>query len=416
MSTTWSSSLQYGPGNVTLTGSSLIEEYNNFGSWAEVLSTTNPSSGKRYVEFVPANFPWYVPVLSTVSPTIVIGIDDDNTSVVTNHKYPGNDVHGVGWMSDGTTHQASGLVMPAMAPGAVYGMAVDWTNNKLWWAHKPYISLWNPYLSYSHYFVGVTNTGLSGQRQSGTGNSSSCIGTVFRGAGKLHLEFTFTGASGSANTIAGMVNASYDSVSTLQYPGQTTTQGIGVNGAGGTAALAGLSLPSFAIGNVLAIEIDFTAKKVWLANSSNGLWNNAAIGSQNPATGTGGISFSTISGSLVPCCAFFDDSGIITLNTTGSFAVTPSSGFSAWDSSADTIWWNNDVIANQNPATNTGGISISGLSSARYAAAGSWATTVGKMAAKFNKTASTFTYTIPSGFTDWDATGGVVSQTAVSLG
>ena len=63
-------------------------------------------------------------------------------------------------------------------------------------------------------------------------------------------------------------------------------------------------------------------------------WNNSATA--NPATGTGGFSFS---GMLSPVFIVFneqDPTGVAVLNTTGPFAVTTPAGFSPWDNTTVT--------------------------------------------------------------------------------
>lgn len=71
--------------------------------------------------------------------------------------------------------------------------------------------------------------------------------------------------------------------------------------------------------------------------------------------------------------------------------------------------WNNDVIANQNPATNTGGYSISGITGPFYA--GGSAVGVGDtITANFGE--QSFTYALPSGFTAWDTPLAAIQGTA----
>lgn len=61
--------------------------------------------------------------------------------------------------------------------------------------------------------------------------------------------------------------------------------------------------------------------------------------------------------------------------------------------------WNNDVIANQNPATNTGGISISGLAAGPYFPMLTQHDPLDKNTANFGATA--YAQTAPSGFGNW---------------
>lgn len=76
--------------------------------------------------------------------------------------------------------------------------------------------------------------------------------------------------------------------------------------------------------------------------------------------------------------------------------------------------WNNDVIANQNPATNTGGVSISalGFTGDTYPAMNTLnidgVQPVGKLTGNFGATALAFT--APSGFSTFDGTDVLMAQ------
>lgn len=58
--------------------------------------------------------------------------------------------------------------------------------------------------------------------------------------------------------------------------------------------------------------------------------------------------------------------------------------------------WNNDILANQNPATNTGGISFSGIGTPVWAA---WSGLDNTDAVTAQFQTSSWTYTVPVGFT-----------------
>lgn len=87
-------------------------------------------------------------------------------------------------------------------------------------------------------------------------------------------------------------------------------------------------------GHVLCIAIDFDAQLFWCRNDA-GNWNNS--GTANPATGTGGSSYSTsfsVGTALFICCCLTTIS--VVCNATiapspASFLQTMPSGFTAWD-------------------------------------------------------------------------------------
>lgn len=54
----------------------------------------------------------------------------------------------------------------------------------------------------------------------------------------------------------------------------------------------GISIGALANGNVLCVAVDIDAKLIWFRKNSGGTWNNS--GTADPATGSGGISCSTL--------------------------------------------------------------------------------------------------------------------------
>jgi hypothetical protein len=95
----------------------------------------------------------------------------------------------------------------------------------------------------------------------------------------------------------------------------------------------------------------------------------------------------------------------VTVATIATFTAADNIGV-AFDPFSEKVWfrknggnWNNDVIGNQNPATNTGGISLATMSKTSFCAAWGGSATA-SITAKF-ATAS-WTYTAPSGFLSID--------------
>lgn len=90
-------------------------------------------------------------------------------------------------------------------------------------------------------------------------------------------------------------------------------------------------------GDIIMICDDLTAQREWISTPvmravAGVVWNSGAIASQNPATGTGGASFS---GLTCPCYVTMSTTNVATqgtLNTAGPFALTLPVGFQAWQS------------------------------------------------------------------------------------
>lgn len=104
-------------------------------------------------------------------------------------------------------------------------------------------------------------------------------------------------------------------------------------------------------GDILAVAIDLAGAKFWIKNLTSGGWNQGTGGTQDPASGAGGISFSNLSTGSHECVievwttGHWGTSDKMTLNTgASSFAGTIPAGFSAWSSVTT-------VIAVANPVT-----------------------------------------------------------------
>jgi hypothetical protein len=168
--------------------------------------------------------------------------------------------------------------------------------------------------------------------------------TTSKAAGKVHVEFTSTVNNSVHSTSVGAGFSSVAHLLTGGYSGYTgsDTASLGYRSDGSVAfnatnILAANAGTQFGAGNVLALEIDFTAKLLWVKNITNGgNWNNS--GTANPATGTGGLSVA-LTGSpwFVDVDLHGTPGDVITVNFGAStFALTPSAGFAAWDASGAT--------------------------------------------------------------------------------
>jgi SPRY domain len=129
------------------------------------------------------------------------------------------------------------------------------------------------------------------------------------------------------------------------YCGQNPAScGLYQNGKVYNNALSSLTFFTFVSGAVIGIAVDFPHQKLWF--TANGTtWNNAAIGSQNPATNTGGVTLipnnnpwitSGVYNTVVPCFGATGSTGNVGTADFGATAFTYPipSGFQAWDFTA----------------------------------------------------------------------------------
>jgi len=112
---------------------------------------------------------------------------------------------------------------------------------------------------------------------------------------------------------------------------------VGYRGSTGVVALNGSTLSTIqthTLGDVVQVAADLGMQLVWF-NVNNGNWNNNAANS--PASGTGGISFSTMTwGELLPAVGLSIGVQATGRFTSGSQSFAAPSGFSALDSATVT--------------------------------------------------------------------------------
>jgi hypothetical protein len=188
--------------------------------------------------------------------------------------------------------------------------------------------------------AGVT---LSGGNLTATNTLSAWVGTRSTGphtSGKWYAELTVNTLGGTNAFGFGICDASETLASGFIIGSDThgiimynnlggPTSGVFYNG--GVVGSIGTPLP--VAGAVVGVALDMTLKKIWFYNPSAGQWNGAAIGSQNPATGTGGIDVTTIlaAGNVYLAIALSNSGAVVTLNAGASaFSNAVPSGFSGW--------------------------------------------------------------------------------------
>lgn len=185
----------------------------------------------------------------------------------------------------------------------------------------PTTTTWNP--------SDKSSITLTGGDLTATATSQGAVRSISgKTAGKYYFEITVS-TWASASTTLGMALSSY---SPLGIPvGSANSVGFG---RGGSISINGSSAPglptlgSRTSGDIIGIAIDKSAQLIWFRVAPSGNWNGS--GTANPATGTGGIDTSALSGALYACFAGFQVNEVATANFGASaFSGTVPSGFTA---------------------------------------------------------------------------------------
>jgi hypothetical protein len=150
--------------------------------------------------------------------------------------------------------------------------------------------------------------------------------------GLTYFEITATTLTGTLSI--GFVNRSYNMASGTILG--TDNNGLGFKSSGAVvlnnATLS--TIQTYAQGDVVCVAVDIANRLVWF-RTNGGNWNNS--GAANPATGVGGIDYSSMSlGALLPAIGCSVTGAVLTGKFTSGFAQTAPSGFITVDTCAAT--------------------------------------------------------------------------------
>ena len=121
-----------------------------------------------------------------------------------------------------------------------------------------------------------------------------------KASGKFYYEITAT-VSTSTSTGQGIVSLAANMINGVNGSGACGFTQNGLVFADGN--FSGTIIGSIASGTVVCTAIDLTARLIWFRLGAAGQWNNS--GTPNPATGVGGIAFTTIGNGIQTYPAFF---------------------------------------------------------------------------------------------------------------
>jgi hypothetical protein len=188
---------------------------------------------------------------------------------------------------------------------------------------------WNP----SDKAAGITLTG-SNLIATGGGANQTVRAVDKQVTGKFYWEITATTFTNAGNSL-GFCWSSYSLSTTVWSGGVTGSVAVTRGGAiGADGVNSGVSIGTITSGTVVCIAVDFGARCAWFRLGAAGNWNNNA--SYNPATGTGGIAFTSVGQGVAafPAVSFNASGEQVTANFgdtafTGAVPSGFTSGFTA---------------------------------------------------------------------------------------
>lgn len=195
-------------------------------------------------------------------------------------------------------------------------------------------TVWNVADSGAGILLGVDQLTASEDGVVNSGAWRSVRSTSSKAAGKFYFEATINalttgmmvGLANAAATLASFVGGDANGIG--WQPGfhaiWNNSSQIADNG-------------TTTVGQTIGIAADIVAGKRWFYNPSTGLWNNAALSAENPATGAGGLVAIVLTGELFAGYSVVNSSSqdSATANFGAAAFVHPlPSGFTAWDPAA----------------------------------------------------------------------------------
>lgn len=167
---------------------------------------------------------------------------------------------------------------------------------------------------------------------SATANNNLWCNCRLLGGGKYYWEVKADTVNVATTTYVGVAAGNYTTNSGNIFLGAVANSiGFDNNGQVYNNGGAVTTIQTFASGDTVCVACDLVNNKVWF-RTNGGNWNNAAIGSQDPASNLGGISLTNVvnSGNIYPGLnlAYNNDQLTVDLGDT-AFAQTAPAGFSA---------------------------------------------------------------------------------------
>lgn len=183
--------------------------------------------------------------------------------------------------------------------------------------------------------VTLSNGNLTATHANTTDNSGA-RSTAQQSSGKWYFEVTLTDVDGNADCVAVITApATYTNLITNGTNCAAVYRSTG--NIFSNNANSGRTLGALADGDIIGVAVDLDNEKVWFRKAPSGNWNGQVIGSQNPATNTGGVSISSYAATtMAPAVGFGGPStqagDVMTANFGATaFTGTVPSGFtSGW--------------------------------------------------------------------------------------
>ena len=193
---------------------------------------------------------------------------------------------------------------------------------------------WNPSDAGSGKFT-FSNGNLTATSIGSTNAWNCARSTTSQTGGKWYFEWTNVEDQANFGQMIGLANAT----AALSNFAGADTNGISFQSGGGVyfnnvEVVAGGGGNGYGVNAVAGVAVDLTNNLLWAFSPGTGEWNSSLTA--NPATGTGGVSFSSLGAAFLAVSMNPVDgteSGTLNAGAT-SFAHSLPTGFAAWNTPA----------------------------------------------------------------------------------
>jgi SPRY domain len=153
----------------------------------------------------------------------------------------------------------------------------------------------------------ISNVTLSNGNLTTTHSNTSAGGSrsaLTKSAGKIYFEVTVIASHGAGDVLGIATSAVSYATIVAGNPGNYYAIVYRQNGAIYTNGNnSSKTISSLLAGDIVGVAVDLTASLIWFRKAPSGNWNGLAIGSENPATGVGGVALAAAQ-SYAPVATF----------------------------------------------------------------------------------------------------------------
>jgi hypothetical protein len=178
--------------------------------------------------------------------------------------------------------------------------------------------------------ITLSNGNLTATNGTSVANYNLTKSIAGHSTGKFYCEFIATTRGAPDDIIFGYIDATFSSYTNNAAFANGSNAGGGYAGDGNVYLGTSTGIGTYSAGTAIGMAVDLGNLTIFFTRDGVH-WNSTSSLTNNPATNTGGISISGITGSIYAVAGFNPNGAVATANFGGSaYAYTPPVGFGNW--------------------------------------------------------------------------------------